>query len=59
MTNSELAELPVGTTVVLDDDELGEIVQAGAVVHIKWSDCTIIIYTDSKVWETFVCYLEA
>lgn len=59
MTLIELAELPIGSTVVLDDDEIGTIVQAGREVWIEWSDCTSIIYTQFESWQEFVRFLEA
>lgn len=59
MTCAELAALPAGSTVVLDDDELGTIVKAGREVWIEWNDCTSIIYTQFESWEEFTCFLEA
>lgn len=59
MTLEQLSRLPVGTVVKIDDEE-GEIVRAGQEVLISWpeSGCTNVIDTKSKVWDTFVCYLE-
>jgi len=65
MTPQELAALPVGSVVAIryDDgtlDELGEIVQAGQTVYIRWpeSNCTNIIDTNSKGWYDFIGFLE-
>ena len=60
MTGEELAILPVGTIVKLDDEE-GEIIQAGQTVHIMWpsSSVTNIIDTNSKAWQGFIRQLEA
>lgn len=56
----ELAALPVGSVVRLDDEE-GEIIQAGQTVQIMWpkSNCTNIIDTNSEGWQSFVKWLEA
>ena len=59
MTVDELAALPIGSTVVLDDDELGTIMKAGREVWIEWSDCTSIIYTQFEDWNKFLCFVEA
>jgi hypothetical protein len=60
MTGPELAALPVGTIVKVDDEE-GEIIQAGRTVQILWpsSNLTSVIDTGSKVWDSFIRYLEA
>jgi hypothetical protein len=60
VTLEALSRLPVGTVVRVDDEE-GEIIRSGAEVWILWhqSKCTNCIDTKSKVWDTFVCYLEA
>jgi hypothetical protein len=60
MTPQELSSLPVGS-IVLQDGEEGEIVQAGAVCHIMWprSKCTNIIDTNSRGWYDFISELEA
>ena len=57
MTGAKLAALPVGSIVLLDG-EMGEVVQAGAVTHLMFKDCTSIIRTESKVWEEFIEQLE-
>jgi len=60
MDPKQLATLPVGTVVRLDDEE-GEIVQTGAEIRIMWpeSGVTQIIYPDSQAWKTFIEWLEA
>jgi hypothetical protein len=59
MTVTELAVLPVGSTVVFEDNEIGTIVKAGREVWIEWSDCTSIIYTQFESWNEFLCFVEA
>lgn len=60
MTLNELKALPVGTIIVQDGVEEGEIIQAGRECHIIWpeSGFTSIIYTDSQAWEKLVAALE-
>jgi len=60
MTPAELAALPIGS-IIRQDEEEGEIVQAGAVCHIMWpeSKCTNIIDTNARGWENFIRDLEA
>lgn len=61
MTREELAALPVGTIVKLEgDSDLGEIIWAGTEVRIMWpeSNCTSVIDTRSKKWQTFIRWLE-
>lgn len=57
MTNAQLATLPLGAAIQLDD-EIGQIVKAGTVVEIEWMDCTSIIFTSKPVWAQFVEHLE-
>jgi len=54
-----LQALPVGTIVLLDN-ELGEVIQSGSTVHIIWpeSGVTSLIDTKSKAWKEFIGYLE-
>ena len=60
MTGQELAALPVGSIVKLDDEE-GEIIQAGQLVQVLWpsSGVSNIIDTNSKAWQYFIQLLEA
>lgn len=60
MTGEELAQLPVGSIVRIDDEE-GEILVSGKECHIGWPDssCTNIINTESLAWQDFIAYLEA
>lgn len=60
MTAEQLISLPVGSIVRIDDEE-GEIIQAGRVVHIIWpvSNLTRVVYTESKAEAKFIGWLEA
>ena len=60
MTGEELAALPIGSIVKMDEDE-GEIIKAGRMVHIMWPDVnrTVFVDTESKAWQTFISWLEA
>ena len=60
MTGAKLANLPVGSIVRIDDEE-GEIIQAGRVVHIIWpeSNLTRIVHMESKAEAKFIEWLEA
>lgn len=59
MTGKELAALPKGAIVKIDDEE-GEIIQAGQTVHIIWpqSELTRIVDTNSKAEQGFIAWLE-
>ena len=59
MTGAELASLPVGSIVRIDDEE-GEIIQTGRVIHIIWpeSNLTRIVYTESKAEAKFIEWLK-
>lgn len=59
MTAEELAGLPLGSIVHIDDDERGEIIQAGVHCQIRWKECTSIIETEVKDWHSFICHLES
>jgi hypothetical protein len=60
MTLEALAALPVGSIVLMDDGEEGEIIRAGREVYIMWpqSNCTNIIDTKDKGWDSLVKYME-
>lgn len=57
MTPKQLAGLPLGSLVTLGDDA-GKIVQPGQTVHIEWPECTSIIDTNSKTWESLIGDIE-
>ena len=59
MTGAELANLPVGAIVRLDNEE-GEVTQAGRTIQIMWpeSKVTSIIDTGSRVWQQFISWME-
>lgn len=60
MTNAELAALPVGAIIQLDDEQ-GTIRVAGRQVQIEWDwlEVTSLIDTDAEVWESLVVYFKA
>lgn len=60
MTGAELACLPIGSIVRLDDEE-GEIIQAGRTTQIMWpeSNLTSVIDTGSRVWQQLIGLMEA
>jgi hypothetical protein len=59
MSPEQLASLPIGTIVRLDDEE-GEIIKAGNEVRIIWPGTGVqqIIYPDAPSWKTFIEWLE-
>lgn len=60
MTNAELAALPIGAVVQLDE-ERGTVRVAGRQVQIEWdwSETTSLIDTDAEVWQGLVVYFKA
>lgn len=60
MTNAELATLPVGAVIQLDD-ERGTIRVAGRQVQIEWDwpETTSLIDTNAEVWQSLVVHFKA
>lgn len=60
MTNAELAALPVGAVIQLDDEQ-GTVRVVGRQVQIEWdwSETTSLIDTDAEVWQGLVVYFKA
>ena len=59
MTGQELASLPVGSIIYLDN-EPGEVIQSGNVVQIMWpeSGVTNVIDTTGAAWQSFIALLK-
>jgi hypothetical protein len=59
MTGRELASLPVGSIIYLDN-ESGEVIQSGNVVQIMWpeSGVTNVIDTTGAAWQLFIALLK-
>lgn len=55
VTGKELAALPVGSIVYLDN-EPGEVIQSGNVVQIMWpeTNATSVIDTAGAAWQLFI-----
>jgi hypothetical protein len=58
MTRQELALLPVGSIIYLDN-EPGEVIQSGNVVQIMWPETNVtqIIDTTGAAWQSFIALL--
>jgi hypothetical protein len=59
MTGQELASLPVGSIIYLDN-EPGEVIRSGNVVEIMWpeTNVTSIIETAGAAWQLFIALLK-